>query len=1354
MHRLRILVAFALLIAAGALGTVRLLESNWFADHLRRALMTQGSAFLGDDLHIAHLGIDLAGTQISASGVEIHSRDPSRLGQQIVAVEGLSVRLRRLTWQRDLVLEEVRVERPQLRLRMEDGALSDLKGLQAYLSRPRGRPLVKVVLRRLDVVEAVAIVEASPQGILADAGGVSLSLSLVSPREGKGQLNVGSLTLAGGGYRETLSLAPGNLEIRDGRLLLHRSSLGTTLGALSLNGWVGAPPSGSASPPQALAWQLSAHADFDLSRLGAILPKDPKVQGMMGLGLEAQGGEGSPTVTAQVSLRGAKVGRLVVGDVDLRARLEKDSVVVSDLDAAYGGGKVTGELRLGLTGTLPVDARLHLEKVRLEKVLANNTILNSWVTLGISGDIRGGGELKRKGPFRLEFQADLLTRDLVVASSPWHRPSLRRIILTLPEARVRTPVQIFRDHLLLPDARVTTLRSELQTSVDFLFKKPLGLDIRIAGHRFDWADLGGVAGLRFAGEGQVDGQIVGPTRNLDIRGTASFSRLEFLNYDLGGARADISWHNREPLRITGIRAHRGSSDYQGDVEVFFGRKGAPTTLRASTRFAGADAGDLLGIVLPRIPARGVAEGEMHMEGALRTFSGEGRIRVQDAVFAGENWSEIALDLKSRDGVVTLQEGGFRKKEGGVQVRGTLDTHGSLDFQGFTYDLGLSDLDGISRLKLPLTGRARARMRLFGTLRHPRAEVDVDLPDLSFRGQRVGASALHFTLDDRALKSTGSLADGKASLEDAWIDLRGSRPYRLKARWKDLPLHYYLPPSSLAGAPVTWTLTGGVEGAGQMTLPASHDIAITVADTRLRHHDNTLRNTTPVQMRYQGRALRVDSFPLVDDLGNRLSLEGRLGPGEDLEFKVDGTFDLRLVDLFTTAFERCDARSAGLQARARGTRSRPNLDLVFSLEDASLRTRWFPHSLDLQEAKVILRNNRLTFARNGTETPSVSEDLAFRARLGGGEVRVNRAEIELAGFRPRRYDLDVECRQCTVRYPSFLPIATGDARLQFTGTAPHLTLRGDIDVSDMTLRDSIDWQTRAFAFRNEDKVSSRKEERSPLFRLDLRLHTQDGFRMNNNFGTARASGDLRIIGDTNRIGVEGGGAALEGQIRFKGHDFDLTGGTYRFEDPFALNPQFNLTLETRVETPEQDYEITYEMLGTLARYTFLARSDPSLSEADINALLLFGVTSNQLLGEDAGVEGALSTLGSQAASLLFGAAGEAAVGAYKGNVDPRLESVLPDQIEVVPVYSTTGQASATRLVLSKELVRDRLQGKVGLTVVGKDALSGVTLRADLRVMRGFYLVGTWSFGESSDLFKDLPLQPGQGSLDFRLKVEAP
>ena len=114
--------------------------------------------------------------------------------------------------------------------------------------------------------------------------------------------------------------------------------------------------------------------------------------------------------------------------------------------------------------------------------------------------------------------------------------------------------------------------------------------------------------------------------------------------------------------------------------------------------------------------------------------------------------------------------------------------------------------------------------------------------------------------------------------------------------------------------------------------------------------------------------------------------------------------------------------------------------------------------------------------------------------------------------------------------------------------------------------------------------------------DFRGSLPDGLRITGAVEDPRINGLLRIDGGT---------------LRYKGKDFQLEPSTAEFRGERAWYPWIELSMWTDVATRADSYRISYYVSGFLNRLRFTASSDPFLAEKDINSLLLFGLTEEQL-----------------------------------------------------------------------------------------------------------------------------------------------
>ena len=117
----------------------------------------------------------------------------------------------------------------------------------------------------------------------------------------------------------------------------------------------------------------------------------------------------------------------------------------------------------------------------------------------------------------------------------------------------------------------------------------------------------------------------------------------------------------------------------------------------------------------------------------------------------------------------------------------------------------------------------------------------------------------------------------------------------------------------------------------------------------------------------------------------------------------------------------------------------------------------------------------------------------------------------------------------------------------------------------------------------------------------------------NLADMTASADLKFVGDMATPGMTGRIDLTEnGRVLFKERDFNVLRGSLRYDDPLTFDPLLDIALETSVITPEREVDIKYYITGLYSDWQTHTTSTPSLPQADINALLLFGMTTTVIL----------------------------------------------------------------------------------------------------------------------------------------------
>ncbi len=1373
MRRLARLAFGCLLLGATVLVSALVyLRSDDAAERLRRTVVRIGSTQLQADLYVQQVEVEgVFPPAVRLRGVTLHDLQGLPLGH----VDEVRLALDRLPSRERVAIRSLQVTGPSVRLAVADGKLRDFQHL-IDRTPPPGREPVEVQLGALQVDDAAAEVSIEPAGLGVGLQGVDLAFRQDAAGNGSGHLGAERIDLTAGPLAERASLAPSNFTVESRVVTVGDSALDLASGRVEIGGVVTLPDPPGAPNARPMSYGLTARGAFELTELEAVWPDLPRMEGQVdaALGLAGKGKEPLVTFNVQavdVAVHLTKPRPMVLKgeDASLIGHFRDGHVVLEEESALrWGGGVIKPQGWFDLRGDMPFEVDAELRSLRFEQVMDSATVPGSWVTMGVGGNARLQG--KAKGGFRATGSGRLNVRDMVVADEAWDSGRARTELLRVPRATIDTQITMTDKHCLLAPATIRGPHGTvLDVSSDFLFLKPLGLVIDVKSRHFDLRDVEStVVGLNVEGAGLVDAFIEGPTKDLDIRGEVELDDFVFLKWPFGRVGGNVHWHTRGDLSFTQLRGRRGTSDFESEVRVLFAdvnrggsRQRLGITVDAVVPEGHGRAEDLLPVFFgDAIGARGEAWGRATLAGPPNALNGKARVQGRDVSYLWETFSEVEIEASVKDGTLHIAESAATKPSGeALFAKGWLAPGGDLEFEFELPHLGLRQLDPV-RAVFPgapssdlvelaggtgtwVDGTVRGDVAIGGNLKNITLDGEVAVEDFVYRGTPLGDTIVPVRIRDHELTTIVERVLGGRAQATAKMRTDGLWKYDYRVEWLDMQLTPFLPRTILAQTePVTAGWSGALTGDGTLR-DDFHDVALELNEVWLSRGRHRIEADPggPVKLRYSGGALRFDAVELVSPEGSTgttdLEIAGWLRPNGPLDLRVDGEIDIAFADLAYDVFDRAEARTLTLSADITGPSTQVvDIDGFAHLEGAVLKTIYWPHPIEVDQAEVALRGG-------------VLEVKSFSGTMGGGTldgVAGSTIRLDRTGYRPREYDLHAACTGCTVRYPAFMPPATASAELRFKGLAPdQLVLSGHVDIAEMVLRDPLNWQRSVLTFSRRFTETLARSERPGLFAIDLVFDSAAGaIRMDNNVGELAGTADgFRVRGDTNHVILEGGVELVSGTLPYQGQDFELQGGVARFRDTESWFPELQgVAMTTEVVSRDETYTITYEVSGPLNDLQLVARSEPHLTEQDINLLLLFGLTQDQLADAD------LGELLAASAGTAVGAYGETAATSFGQSVrDSRVADFFPDRVEIVPIYTETTGATTVWAVATKEVVPDllTLEGGVGLFTTGQLQVPTVA-RAQLRFRREVYLEGSWVRDDAAST------SLGNFGLDLKFEVD--
>ena len=764
----------------------------------------------------------------------------------------------------------------------------------------------------------------------------------------------------------------------------------------------------------------------------------------------------------------------------------------------------------------------------------------------------------------------------------------------------------------------------------------------------------------------VNGTLKGALGGADWRGTVTLNQTPRYDFAVAVTNLDIKKMSHEERTLGGVVSFKGTIKGSGlalaemnthaDLEILSSTVGAVSVRNGALRatlasgririrratLATADSSLVVkGDVAVDLRQQGNLEYELHSENispwlALAGQKGSGAVAV-----AGSAKGNIA-DLKTRGAVklTNLVYGSIAVKRGGVDFvlaradketapSGTLTArlsgiHAGVELDKLDARVTLVGRSHLARVDLKAQDRFQRRHTLAATVDFGQSRIvarlrqaALNLPDGLWRLTQPATltqSGESLIIQNLALEN----GEKEAAL-DGRIATSGSQD--LIVTINQLPLETlaaFLPEEpQMTGLLALHAKISGTAAAPEITG------RITVTDSKIGGQSYA---GLVADLSYREREARLNAT-LRQDAAHALTAIGRLplllSWHEGWRSKITGDMYVRarsdgLSLGFLNAYTAKTVSDLGgemsLDLIARGRPAEPALSGSFRLRGGKLKA--LPLNVPIHSIAAegsfdtrMLRIQNLS-ARAGEGTISGSGVLTLK------NYQVNNVKISLAAQEWPAID--------TRRYHAKI---AGNIDLHGSFAAPAIT--GKIDISAADLRPDLTFLERSSTAARRDEtitVISREGGEGPasspnrqengvwtsdLFRslaLDVTVLTPGNVRVRHPDASAELRGNIHVTKNSRQdLQLAGRSEIIRGWAVFQGRRFEIVRGEIRFVGGGKINPALDILAQCRLP----QYTVDAVVGGTLEKPSLLLRSSPSLDQADILAVLLFGKTSKDL-----------------------------------------------------------------------------------------------------------------------------------------------
>jgi translocation and assembly module TamB len=765
-------------------------------------------------------------------------------------------------------------------------------------------------------------------------------------------------------------------------------------------------------------------------------------------------------------------------------------------------------------------------------------------------------------------------------------------------------------------------------------------------------------GGRVDWRGRILGPIGGPTFVGHVEGAKA--RYDKLYWD---AIVGDMEYSPDDFGLTNASVRRGRTSAVIDLGLKLDGNWSflPTSrwsLRARLDHSPTD--DLQEILEINYPVTGLLTGDFRGSGTRQAPVLDGQFTYENIEAKGIHFDQLSGQIHFAHDEMRLSHAELRRGAGRVTGGITLHSQGrTAEFNLTGTRIALDKISAIQTTAVPIGGQLNFDLRGSGPLLAPVGQGSLQVAKLRLGTEAEGDFRGQVSSDGRTASLSIQSESPLANLEgQVTMGFAGDRPISGKVSL----VQFDLDPFIVAGLHLKHiTSHSSADGvltiSGPLRQPDSIQVAADITRISFDYEFVHLTNDQDIRITYRRNEVRIDQARLHGpETDLHLSGSARFDRDRPLRLAVSGQLDLRLLAHLLPGFEFQGQATANVSIE--GNMARPRITGHTTIHNASASYADFPVGLSKVSGDFVFDESRFLFDR-------------VTAESGGGQLTLSGNVVYGEG--PLRYEVNASTPLIRIRYPTGLSWLAGGT-LQLSGSSSASLLSGRIQVQRLLFAQGVDV---ASFFATASQTTSGPPSTSPFLRnlsFDIEGQTAPGAQIQWTSAQIGIDGDVRLRGTWDHPILLGNIHLLNGQMAFRGNNFDLTRGDINFANPFRLDPVLNVEATATIS----QYQLTINFSGPASRLSMTYRSDPPLPDSDIIALLALGSP-----GQEAGLRSQSASSQSYGATALLSEAISSSVG---GRIE-HLFGISQFRVDPFVAGTATESNAAARVTIQEQVARD-------------------------------------------------------------------
>lgn len=678
-----------------------------------------------------------------------------------------------------------------------------------------------------------------------------------------------------------------------------------------------------------------------------------------------------------------------------------------------------------------------------------------------------------------------------------------------------------------------------------------------------------------------------------------------------------------------------------------------------------------------IPARGTLSGNANFSGTMRNPTGSGDLTLANAVLYDEPVERLHARLNMTQQAIELPL--FEAVAGPSRINlNAAYTHpvgdlmnGQVRFQVTNSTVQLAQLRTLQKRQPGLAGAIRLSAQGGATVVKTKTGEDVQLTSLNanvdssgLAMNRMNLGDAHLAADTKGDRMTFTLDSDIARSRihgQGTATLRGDYPVNAEVTFNNVTYDGLRPLFNASSSPAP-EFDAVAEGRVTITGPAKNFEAmqgrfeITRIEAGNTAKSVTLKNQGPIVASFDKAVVRIESAHIVGPQTD-INLTGQASQ-KAMDLKLNATTNLGILQQMTKSIYA--AGVVAVRADVTGTPSDPRVNGRMELKNASLNLIDVPNGLSNANGVVVFNASTATIQNLTAESGGGKVSLGGTVGFGGGMLS---------------YALKANATDVRVRYPPGASVNT-DAALNLSGTSQRSVLGGTVTIQQLGFSPRNDFGSMLSSTANPVKVPSAPSGPLTGMRLDVRIRTAPGISVQTSLAqNIQADADLHLRGTLADPGMTGRVNISQGELIFFGTNYTVNQGSIAFYNPFSIQPNLNIDLETVAK----GVDVVLTISGPIENMKLTYRSDPPLQFQELVGLLAAGKTPTS--------DPTILANQPAAPAQSYQQMGESAIvsQAIASPISSRLQRVFGvNKLKIDPTFTSGSELPQARLTLQQQV----------------------------------------------------------------------